>query len=136
MGEPQEQVRANNTDENNSNSKKIELIKAENDNGVILDVDGVALFNEISTLIERNRRVIFAQANSTNVLHFWEIGKTVNKNILKNKRADHGKKVVPNVAIRLVEKYGRNYEEKIYGVCSNLPSSLPMRKLSLRCHDN
>jgi predicted nuclease of restriction endonuclease-like (RecB) superfamily len=45
-------------------------------------------------------------------LHFWEIGKTVNINILKNKRADYGKKVVPNVATRLVEKYGRNYEEK------------------------
>ena len=93
-------------------NKKGELINAENANNLILDVDGLALFNEISALIEQSRRIIFAQANSTNVMHFWEIGKTVNNNILKNKRADYGKRIVPDVASRLVEKYGRNYEEK------------------------
>ena len=68
------------------------------------------LFNEISTLIEQNRKTIYSLASRSTVLLFWEIGKCINSDILKNKRADYGKTIVSQLATRLTEKYGRSFE--------------------------
>lgn len=53
-----------------------------------------ALFNEISDLIEQSRRTAYAQVNSTTVSLFWQIGRRINNEILKNMRADYGKQIV------------------------------------------
>ena len=68
------------------------------------------LFNEISAMIEQNRRVIYAQANSATVSLFWKIGRRVSDEILQNKRADYGKQIVSALATQLTEKYGRSFE--------------------------
>ncbi len=52
------------------------------------------------------------QVNSTLTMLFWQIGNRINKNILNNKRADYGKQIVVTLSRELVEKYGRNFEEK------------------------
>jgi len=67
------------------------------------------LCNEIFTLIERSRRIILANARSTSIALFWEIGKVINESILKNKRADYGKKIVSLLATQLKEKYGSSF---------------------------
>jgi len=67
------------------------------------------LYSEISTLIERNRRIILANARSTSIFLFWEIGRIINENILENKRADYGKKIVSLLATQLKEKYGSSF---------------------------
>ena len=46
------------------------------------------IFDEISALIEQNRRLIYTQANSATVLLFWKIGQRVNVEILQSKRAE------------------------------------------------
>ena len=70
------------------------------------------LFNEISTMIEESRRKIYAHANGTTVLLFWQIGQCINNDILENKRADYGKKIVSQLATQLTEKYGRSFEAR------------------------
>lgn len=70
------------------------------------------LFNEISTLIEQSRRAIYANANSVIVLLFWRIGQRINNEILENKRADYGKKIVVTLSRQLEENYGRSFEVK------------------------
>ncbi|MCL1787424.1 MAG: PDDEXK nuclease domain-containing protein [Defluviitaleaceae bacterium] len=70
------------------------------------------LFDEISTLIEQNRRTMLAQMSSATVYLFWTIGKCINNDILKNERADYGKKIVSRVATQLVEKYGRSFDAR------------------------
>ena len=70
------------------------------------------LFEEISAIIERSRRVIFTQANRETVLLFWRIGHRINDDILRNKRADYGKQIVVTLSRQLSEKYGRSFEEK------------------------
>ena len=67
------------------------------------------LYNEISNLIEHNRRIILTNARSTSIFLFWEIGKIINEDILKNKRADYGKKIVSLLATQLKEKYGSSF---------------------------
>jgi hypothetical protein len=68
------------------------------------------LVTELSLLIEQSQHQVVAQANSTLTLLFWQIGKRINEDILQNKRADYGKKIVPTVSAQLKDKYGRNFE--------------------------
>lgn len=70
------------------------------------------LYNEISALIEENRRKIYAHASGSTVLLFWQIGQRINRDILENKRADYGKRIVVSLSRQLVAKYGRSFEEK------------------------
>ena len=92
------------------NSKdKNELMNSTGTNGAIIEAGSDALFKKISCLIEQNRRTIYAHASGATVLLFWEIGRHINIDILENKRADYGKKIVPKLATRLTEKYGSSF---------------------------
>jgi predicted nuclease of restriction endonuclease-like (RecB) superfamily len=71
---------------------------------------GQVLLNELSALIEQSQQQVAAQANSTLTLLFWHIGNRINNEILKNKRADYGKQIVPALSAQLENKYGRNFE--------------------------
>ncbi len=70
------------------------------------------LFNELSRLIEESQRQFVSVANSTLTILFWQIGHRINENILQNKRADYGKKIVVTLSRQLEAKYGSNFEEK------------------------
>lgn len=70
------------------------------------------LFNELSQLIEQSQQEVAAHFNSILTTLFWHIGYRINENILKNQRADYGKKIVVTLSRQLTEKYGRNFEEK------------------------
>ncbi len=71
-----------------------------------------ALFTELSLLIEESQRQVVSQANSALTLLFWHIGNRINKEILKNKRADYGKRIVQTLAKQLEERFGSNFTEK------------------------
>lgn len=79
-------------------------------NNTITEATEKALFNELSQLIEQSQQQVVAQANSTLTLLFWHIGNRINKEILQNKRADYGKRIVPTLSTQLENKYGRNFE--------------------------
>jgi predicted nuclease of restriction endonuclease-like (RecB) superfamily len=70
------------------------------------------LINDLIKLIEKTKTQVVSQANSSMTLLFWHIGKRILTNNLKNKRAEYGKQIVVTVSRHLVEKFGRNYEEK------------------------
>ena len=68
------------------------------------------LFNDLSQLIEKSKEFVIVHANSTLTMLFWNIGKRINENILQNKRADYGKRIVPTLSQELTDKYGKNFE--------------------------
>jgi hypothetical protein len=72
----------------------------------------LSLFNELSQLIEESRKQVVVQANSTLTLLFWQVGKRINEEVLRNKRAEYGKQIVSTVSAQLEDKYGRNFAEK------------------------
>lgn len=73
---------------------------------------GAVLYKQIAALIEQSKQHIAIQANSTLTLLFWKVGKTINENVLGNKRADYGKQIVPTLSAQLEKEYGRNFTEK------------------------
>jgi predicted nuclease of restriction endonuclease-like (RecB) superfamily len=71
-----------------------------------------ALYSEIATLIEENRRRIYAHASGSTVLLFWNIGQRINTDTLENKRADYGRQIVSRLATQLAERYGKSFEAR------------------------
>lgn len=70
------------------------------------------LFATVSVLNEEARRTPARQANSTTVFLFWRIGQKVNSEILHDKRAEYGLKIVSALAAQLVASYGRSFEAR------------------------
>ena len=70
------------------------------------------LYNELSSLIEKNRQKAVSQVKSTVNILFWQIGKKINDEILHNRRAVYGAQIVSNLAEKLSAKYGRSFEIK------------------------
>ena len=59
------------------------------------------LFANLSQLIEQSKQIIIVQANSVMTILFWNVGKRINEDILQNKRADYGKRIVAPAAQQL-----------------------------------
>jgi hypothetical protein len=67
---------------------------------------------EISALIEESKQQVVRTANSTLTLLFWQVGKRINEEVLKNERAQYGKQIIADVTTQLELKYGKNFAEK------------------------
>jgi predicted nuclease of restriction endonuclease-like (RecB) superfamily len=68
-----------------------------------------ALIGDIRSLIEQTRGTVAQTVNSALVLMNWHIGKRINDEILKNKRADYGKEIVATLSQQLTADYGRGF---------------------------
>jgi hypothetical protein len=72
----------------------------------------IDLVQELSLLIEESKSHVARVANSSLTLLFWQIGKRINDEILKNERAAYGKQIYATVSAQLEIKYGRNFAVK------------------------
>jgi len=70
------------------------------------------LFGTLANIIEQGKHKVAKEINSTIVLTYWQVGKTINKHILGNKRAEYGKEIVLTVARQLTELYGKSFESR------------------------
>ena len=70
------------------------------------------LFNDVQNIIENRKRIITQHANNNGVIMFWEVGQRVNKDILKNERAEYGKRIVPTLSAEMTKKYGNGFSER------------------------
>ena len=70
------------------------------------------LFQDLATIIEQGKKQVAVQVNSTLTITFWQVGKRINEDVLQNKRAEYGKRIVKTIAIQLTGKYGRSFDAK------------------------
>lgn len=70
------------------------------------------LFSEISEFIELSKQTVRVQANSVLTVLFWKIGQRIRQEVLAEKRAAYGQEIIVSLSKKLVERYGRNFEEK------------------------
>ena len=64
---------------------------------------------ELSSLIEQSKQQVAKVANSTLTILFWNVGKRIQEEVLKNERAEYGKQIITTVSAQLEVKYGRNF---------------------------
>lgn len=71
-----------------------------------------ALYKDVCGIIEGVRRRVATYMNAEVCMTNWYIGKRIKEDVLYNQRADYGKQIVKNLAIKLQEKYGQGWSEK------------------------
>jgi len=74
--------------------------------------DDPKLLNSLIGLIDQTRHVVAKTVNQELTLLYWNIGKTINDEILKNDRADYGKKLIPTLSLALTDKYGVGFNKR------------------------
>ena len=75
-------------------------------------IDETQLFERVVEIIERRKSRASDYANQEATMMFWEVGRFISSVILDFKRAAYGKKILSELATKLVERYGRNFAER------------------------
>ena len=70
------------------------------------------LFVDIKSLIEQTKKSLAVSVNSVLTMLYWNIGKTINNDILKNERAEYGKEIVSTLSRQLIKEYGKGYSKR------------------------
>jgi len=70
------------------------------------------LVGEIKTLIEKSKQQVAVAVNATITMLYWNIGKKINDEILKELRAEYGKQIVATLSHQLILEYGGSFSEK------------------------
>ena len=70
---------------------------------------GKQLFNDACQIIEQAQAVAYRQINETLIKRNWLLGMRIQHEVLKDKRAEYGEKVVKNLAGSLTKRYGRGF---------------------------
>ena len=70
------------------------------------------IVEDIRGLIESTRGRVAAGVNAELTLLYWRIGKRIQEEILKEKRAEYGAQIVITLAQQLVTEYGEGFSDK------------------------
>ncbi|OFY98642.1 MAG: cytoplasmic protein [Bacteroidetes bacterium RIFCSPLOWO2_12_FULL_31_6] len=83
------------------------------------------LFGEIKLLIEQSKQQVAVSVNATLTMLYWNIGKRVNDEVLKNQRAGYGEQIVQLLSTQLTEEYGKGWSEKHLRHCLRIAETIP-----------
>lgn len=67
------------------------------------------LLKDIKSLIDKTTTQVAYNVNSSMVILNWHIGKRIREEILKNKRAEYGERIVATLSQQLMNEYGEGY---------------------------
>jgi hypothetical protein len=67
------------------------------------------LLGDIRHLIEAAREQTARSVNSTLVIMYWQIGKRIREDVLRNERAEYGDEILQTLSEKLTEEYGRGF---------------------------
>jgi predicted nuclease of restriction endonuclease-like (RecB) superfamily len=70
------------------------------------------LISELKELITNSREQVALAVNSAITVLYWQIGKRINDEILKNKRAEYGNQLIVLLAAKLTIEFGKGWGEK------------------------
>ncbi len=70
------------------------------------------LVTKVATLIGTAQGFVAKAVNKGMVLLYWNIGKTVQEEIIKSDRAQYGKRIVQKLSAQLVNDFGKGYGER------------------------
>ena len=69
----------------------------------------ILLYNDVCEIIDRARVRVATYANTEVCLTNWYVGKRIKEDVLFNRRAEYGKKVLRRLSVRLIGKYGNGW---------------------------
>jgi predicted nuclease of restriction endonuclease-like (RecB) superfamily len=70
------------------------------------------LLADLRQLIESTRTGVAQAVNSALVILYWQVGHRIRSDVLHNRRADYGEKILPTLSAKLVPEYGQGFSER------------------------
>jgi len=70
------------------------------------------LLHELKKIISDGKNQVAQAINVGLTATYWNIGKRINQEILKNKRAGYGKQIIPVLSEQLTEEFGKGFSDK------------------------
>ena len=70
------------------------------------------LLRDLRGLIAQSREDVARQVNARLVMLYWRIGQRIRRDILKEKRAEYGERIVSALGTQLATEFGRGFAEK------------------------
>jgi predicted nuclease of restriction endonuclease-like (RecB) superfamily len=89
------------------------------------EIKNIALVADIKQLIEQGKNNVAVSVNSEITWLYWSVGKRINKEILKNNRAEYGKQIIVLLAQQLGMEYGKGWGEKHLLHCIRFAETIP-----------
>lgn len=89
----------------------------------------IPLFGEIRQLIEESRKQVALEVNSTITMLYWQIGKRIKEEVLKERRAEYGKQIVNALSSQLTKEYGSGWSEKHLRHCLRFAETFPEKQI-------
>ena len=77
--------------------------------GIAVPDQPVALLSDVRELIQRAREGVARAIDSGLVMLYWHVGQRIRQDVLKEKRAEYGKKIVQSLAAQLEVEFGRGF---------------------------
>ena len=68
------------------------------------------LYQDACTIIEQAQAMAYRAVNEVLIKRNWLLGMRIQREVLKDKRAEYGEQVVKNLSIALVNKYGKGFQ--------------------------
>jgi predicted nuclease of restriction endonuclease-like (RecB) superfamily len=93
------------------------------------DIQINPLFISIKQLIEQSKQQVATSVNAAMSMLYWQIGKRVSDNVLKDKRANYGKQIVATLSRQLEMEYGASFAEKNLRRMMQFASIFPEEKI-------
>jgi predicted nuclease of restriction endonuclease-like (RecB) superfamily len=83
------------------------------------------LFEAIQQIVEQGKQQVAQAVNAGLTATYWNIGKQINEDILKHKRAEYGKQVLQSLSAQLTNEYGKGWSVKQLQHCLRFVEIFP-----------
>jgi len=95
-----------------ASTKKVSAVRRESGAGAPIDVDVSALVRDVRAMIEAARKQVVIVANTSLVTLHWQVGVRVHREVLEERRASYGARIVQEAGRQLAAEYGSGFNEK------------------------
>jgi predicted nuclease of restriction endonuclease-like (RecB) superfamily len=87
------------------------------------------LFQEIRQLIDTAKGRAAATINAEITILYWQVGKSIQNEVLKGERAEYGKQIIASLSKQLTQAYGRGWSEKQLRHCLHFADTFPNEQI-------
>ena len=87
------------------------------------------MYGEIRALIASARERVAVMVNAELTLLYWNVGKRINGEVLKNRRAEYGSRTIFKLSERLVAEFGPEWNAKQLRRMVQFANAFPDREI-------
>lgn len=89
----------------------------------------MSIFEDIKEIVEQSRVRIAIYVNAEITSVYWKVGERIRIEILKEQRAEYGKKIIKQLSVQLTQTFGSGWSEKHLRHCLRFAETFPDEKI-------